>query len=256
MRFLVLLIPLSSLAVCGADQARPLDEWFAHSKDRAWLQAYDPTLITQRAMAELSYHDLGGDDTKWRLEPSIRWPVPLQENLALGFQLMTPIEWKDAGGEESMGFSDIEFKTGIVGHLNDTLRFGTALNVVFDSAHEDTLGVNALVLRPIAAVRWDVADHINMGMNVEYNFTPRDEGSDDASALQLEFPVAFKLSKHWSAAVSYKPRWNLLADTDRHRLQVAATAVWGRNHEYALTFGPEVPLKSEPFNWKLETAFS
>jgi hypothetical protein len=40
-------------------------------------------------------------------------------------------------------------------------------------------------------------------------------------------PLAVKLSEHWSGALTYKPRWNFLTDDDRHRVELAATHVYG-----------------------------
>ena len=76
---------------------------------------------------------------------------------------------------------------------------------------------------PIAALRWDLNAAVTLGINVEYNFTPLDDEANDVSALEVKFPVAFKINEDWSAFVSYNPRWDLLNESDRHRLELGTT---------------------------------
>ena len=68
-------------------------ETIAHRSDNAWLAAYDPTLITDRFHNKLSYEKLDDNESQWRLETSIRWACLLQEELAMGVQLMIPTEY-------------------------------------------------------------------------------------------------------------------------------------------------------------------
>lgn len=76
------------------------------------------------------------------------------------------------------------------------------------------------------------------------------------SALQLKFPLVFKITDAWSGSITYKPKWNLLAETDRHRLELAATHQWGANNQYALSCGAEVPLTPEGFNFRVFAGFA
>jgi hypothetical protein len=69
-------------------------------------------------------------------------------------------------------------------------------------------------------------------------------------------PLAVKLSEHWSGALTYKPRWNFLTDDDRHRVELAATHVYGSESQYALSFSGEVPLSSDSLDWKLLTGLT
>ena len=74
--------------------------------------------------------------------------------------------------------------------------------------------------------------------------------------MPLKFPVAFKINEDWSAFLSYNPRWTLLDESDRHRLELGAARIWGADNQYAWSFGTEVPLTSESFEFKLATGFS
>jgi hypothetical protein len=87
-------------------------------------------------------------------------------------------------------------------------------------------------------------------MNVEYTFTPTDEGSNDTSALELKFPVAFKISDQWSGSLTYKPRWNLLDDSSRQSMEIDAGYIWGDHHQFALSAGIEIPLSSQNLQFK------
>lgn len=114
---------------------------------RAWLERYDPTLISSRYVAEGIYESYDDDSDLYKIENTLRWGIPLNDGHAFGIQAMLPV-------------------------------------------------------------------------------------------------------------VSYNPRWDLLAESDRHRLELGATRVWGSYNEYAWSFGTEVPLSSESFEFKLATGFS
>lgn len=217
----------------------------------AGLDNYDPTLVTRRVFAEFSFEDQGHGDELWKIENSVRWAIPLRDGLAFGLQALVPLKWQESGGDDLSGFGDFEFRTGLVGRISPTLRWGFGLNAVFDTADEPALGANAFILRPIAAIRWDLGERVNLGFNAEYDVTPADEGTRDVSQLEFKFPVVIKLTDRWSGAVTYKPRWDLLAESDRHRLELGATCVLGADRRYALSFAVEIPLASESFDSKL-----
>lgn len=244
-------LPLLLAGLAPLHAAEPAGRWFDHAVERSWVENYDPTLITRRVLTELSFEDDGGDDETWKIENSFRWGIPLHEGLAFGFQALVPVKWQESTGDDLSGLGDFEMRTGLVGRISPTLRWGFGLNAVFDTAAEPGLGADAFILRPIAAIRWDLNQRINLGFNLEYNVTPADEGSHDVSQLELKFPVVIKLGDRWSGALTYKPRWDLLAESDRHRLELGATRVLGTDQQYALSFAVELPLSSESFDSKL-----
>jgi hypothetical protein len=223
---------------------------------RAWLERYDPTLISSRCSGEFSYESYDNDSDFYKIENTMRWGIPLQDGHAFGFQFMLPVKWTETSADDEFGLGDLELRAGFVGRLSPSVRYALAVNAVLDTATDSLLSDNAFVLRPITALRWDVTDRVTLGLNVEYNFTPRDEEDHDVSALELKFPVAFKINDDWSGFLSYNPRWNLLDESDRHRLELGATRVWGADRQYAWSFGTEVPLSSESFEFKLATGFS
>jgi len=229
---------------------------FEHQPQRAWLENYDPTLVSSRLFSEFSFENHDNDAHYYKVETTLRWGIPLRDGLALGLQVMVPVKWNETATSDDSGIGDLELRTGIVGRISPTLRYGIGLNAAFDTASAAALGDHAFVLRPITSIRWDVTDRINLGLNLEYNFTPFDEGAKDVSALELKFPLVLKLSEAWSAAITYKPKWNFLTDTDQHRLELGATRQWGSDNQYALSFGTEAPLSAENFNFKLITGFA
>lgn len=223
---------------------------------RAWLERYDPTLVASRASSEFSYESYDNDSDFYKLENTLRWGLPLKDNHALGFQFVLPLKWTETATEDEFGLGDLELRTGIVGRLSPSVRYGLAVNAVVESATDSLLSDNAFILRPITALRWDVTDRATLGINVEYNFTPREEEDHDVSALELKFPVAFKINEDWSGFLSYNPRWNLLDESKRHRLELGATRVWGIDNQFAWSVGTEVPLASESFEFKIATGLS
>lgn len=250
----VLSLPASFTLAAQADTSAA--EWFEHSPDRAWLQPYDPTLISRRISSEFSYESHDNDSDIYKIETTLRWAFPVREDLALGVQAMVPVKWINSPTTDDSGTGDLELRTGFIGRLSPVLRYGAGLNAAFDTASDSSLGGNAFQLRPILAVRWDAHPRISTGINIEYTFTPRDEGTSDVSALELKFPVTFKLNEEWSASMTYKPRWDLLAETDRNRIELSAAKTFGTNRQYALSCGAEVPLSSESFDFKLITGFA
>lgn len=225
--------------------------WFEQTRSNAWLLPYDTTLITRRALSELSYESHDNDDEFWKIETSLRGAYALGEDLAFGVQMMVPVKWSDTSISDDSGLGDLEFRTGFIGRFSPSLRWGTGLNAEFDTASDSSLGSNALILRPTLALRWDVSDRINAGINIEYSFTPQEERTDDVSALELKFPFVLKLNERWSAAATYKPKWNFLNESDRHRLELGGTRLWGSDNQFALSFSLEVPLASESMDYKL-----
>jgi len=235
------------------DQAR---DWFEHGVAEAWLHNYDPTLASRRIHAELSYEDDDGGESVTEFSWSARGALPVADDLALAYQLGWPVKWKDTGTERISGQGDLETRVGLIGRISPTLRYGSGLVSKFNTAAEDGLGDGVFQLRPVLALRWDAARRINLGINVEYTFTPRDEGSDDLSYLELKIPVALKLTEHWSAEATYKPRWNFLGDGDRHRLVLTATRNWGERKQFAWSISSELPLSDQSLDWKLGSGFT
>lgn len=223
---------------------------------RAWLERYDPTLISSRYFSEFAYESYDDDSDLYKIENTLRWGVPLKDDHAFGIQAMLPVKWRETATEDASGLGDLELRAGFVGRLAPTLRYGLAANAVLETASDSLLSDNAFVLRPIAALRWDFNAVTTLGINVEYNVTPLDEKANDVSALEVKFPVAFRINEDWSAFASYNPRWDLLDESDRHRLELGTTFVWGADNEYGWSIGTEVPLASESFEFKLATGFS
>jgi hypothetical protein len=247
---------LALLALPGIAWAERIPgQMFDNFPQHAWLESYDPTLISSRVFVEGIYESYDNDTDVFKIENTLRWGIPINNDLAFGFQVMLPVKWVETADDDASGLGDLEARAGIVGHLSSCLRYGIGVNAVMDTASDDLLGDDAFVLRPIVAIRWDVTNRITTGFNVEYNVTPWDEEASDVSALELKFPVVFKISDCWSAFVSYNPRWNFLDESNRQRLELSTTWLWGPAKQYALTLGTELPLDSESFEYKLAAGF-
>jgi hypothetical protein len=246
-----ILLAVSANLVCAAAPDGRLFE-----PGRAWLERYDPTLISSRYFGEFVFESYDDDSEVFKMENTTRWGIPLQDGHALGFQFMLPIKWRETANDDAFGLGDLELRSGLVGRLAPTLRYGLGVNAQIESATDSLLSDNAFILRPIAALRWDYNATFTLGINVEYSVTPLDEGNSDVSALEVKFPVAFKINEDWSGFLSYNPRWDLLAESDRQRLELGVTYLWGADNQYAWSVGTEVPLSSESFEFKLATGFA
>jgi hypothetical protein len=240
----------SGLALAAAPDGRLFEP------DRAWLERYDPTLISSRYSGDFIYESYDNDSELFKMENAARWGIPLQEGHALGFQFMLPVKWRETAADEAFGLGDLELRSGIVGRLSPTTRYGLGFNAQLDTATDALLSDNAFILRSIAALRWDYNASITLGINVEYSVTPLDEEANDVSALELKLPVALKINEDWSGFLSYNPRWDLLDESDRHRLELGTTYVFGMDNQFAWSLGTEVPLSSESFEFKIATGFA
>lgn len=248
-------IILAALLPVGlASAAAPDGRLFA--PNRAWLERYDPTLISSRYFGEFIFESYDDDSEVFKMENTTRWGIPLQEGHALGFQFMAPMKWRDTATDDAFGLGDLELRSGFVGRLSPTTRYGLGLNAQIDSASDPLLGDHAFILRPIAALRWDFNANITLGLNIEYSVTPLDENASDVSALEVKFPVAVRLNDDWSCFLSYNPRWDLLDESDRHRLELGTSTVFGADNQFGWSLGTEVPLTSEAFEFKLATGFA
>jgi hypothetical protein len=241
---------MASIALAAAPDGRLFEP------DRAWLERYDPTLISSRFLSEFIYESYDHDSDLYKTENTLRWGIPWRDDHALGIQAMLPVKWRETATDDASGLGDLELRAGVVGRLAPTLRYGLAVNAVLETATDSLLSDNAFVLRPITALRWDYNAAITLGINVEYNFTPLDDESNDVSALEVKFPISFKINEDWSGFLSYNPRWDLLDESNRHRLELGATYLWGSHNQYAWSAGTEVPLSSESFEFKLATGFN
>jgi len=176
--------------------------------NRAWLERFDSTLLSSRLASEFSWENNDGEADLFEIENTVRWGIPLGEDLAFGFQALQPLKWADGTDEKAEGFGDLELRAGIMDRVSEQVRYGFALNAVFDTADDPLLGDGAFVLRPIAALRVDYHERFTFGVNLEYNFTPREEGPDDVSALEIKFPLILRLREELAVFVSYNHRWD------------------------------------------------
>jgi len=248
----VVLITALGLGTCKsvAEELKDFGAISEHPANSAWLEPYDSTLLSRRLLTQFEFEDYEAGNEKSKLLWKLRWAFPLARDLALGLQMEAPFTWVDTLGEHEMGWGDMEARVGVIIRGYEGFRAAIALNGKFPSASSSLLGDDRLELRPLVALRWDVTTRLDFGANLEYNFTPRDEGDDRVSATELKVPIALQLSDVCSCFTSYKPQWNDVNGTWRHRLESGVTWLFGPDKEYALTIGGELPLTQETFGWK------
>jgi len=223
---------------------------------RAWLERFDSTLLASRLASEFGWESNDAEPDLFVIENALRWGIPVNEDFAFGFQTLLPVKWAEGHDEEAEGFGDLELRAGMMGRVSEQLRYGFAMNAVFDTADDPLLGDGAFVLRPIVGFRLDYHERFTFGLNLEYNFTPREEGLDDVSDLEIKFPLIFRLREELSLFVSYNQRWNLLEETDRQRIEFATSCAFGKDKEFEWSIGGEVPVTSEDFDCKWKTGVS
>lgn len=222
--------------------------WFKAVGRRDWLANYDPTLIGRRITSEFSYEDDRGSKSTAKLDLTIRDAWGLFKGLAFGIQADLPLKWMDTGGDSIAGAGDFGCRTGVVGRITRTFRWGTGMNFKFPTATNSALGDGYFEIRPIVALSWDASSWVNIGINAAYSITPSNTSS--VNKLEINFPVAMKISDDWSAALTYKPTLHFEPDSATHSLELDVTRLLGRNHEFAITPGMEIPLSVQSLEWK------
>lgn len=106
---------------------------------QAWLERYDSTLISSRYFGEFIYESHDDESELFKLENTTRWGIPLRDDHAIGFQFMLPLKWRDTADGEAFGLGDLELRSGFVGRLSPTLRYGLGLNAQLDTATDSNL---------------------------------------------------------------------------------------------------------------------
>lgn len=242
----------------GQEHFGPLAHWHLHREDRSWLQGSDPTLIAPRVMTQWEHRDLADGNRKDKIFVNIREAWRLNDSLAFGLQAELPVSWAKTDGDQFAGLGDAELRSGLVGRVNPDLRWAFALNMRFYTATEPQLGSGdgqtrwqlgngALEWRPAAALRWDVRRWLSLGLQPEYTFAPN---SDD-EFFQLKLPVSVELGRSWSAEVVYQPKWARGEDSQRiDLLELTFVHRFGREKQYSVLAGLEVPLSQDDLDWK------
>lgn len=252
----LVLFPASSFAQDPSAVPEYQTYHFNHKDSESWLLLYDPTLISDRFVSDWSYEDRTLGQSLLEIDSTIRRAIPVHKDLAFGYQVGIPTKsFHDDSGEVS-GLGDLHLRGGYVGRFSSTLRWGFGMRAAFDTATAPELGDGVFQLRQISALRWDATETLNLGVNVEYSFTPQEEGTVDINALELKFPAAVKLSDRLSASASYNPRWNFENDSLRQRLELLGSHAFGSKRQYVVSLGGEIPLVSEAFQWKLLTSIT
>ena len=96
MKLAVQLFVVAAAALAQAEESAPVPDWLAHQPDRAWLEAYDPTLISMRLLTQFEFEDRPGGNSTAKWFWNARGAVPLTKDLALGLQLVIDSTTPDA----------------------------------------------------------------------------------------------------------------------------------------------------------------
>jgi len=236
--------------VCACPAALHAEgNWFEGGESRAWLRSYDPTLIGRRVVSEFSFEDDRGGVTITKLSTTVRGSTLIGPGLAVGAQVELPVEWQSTNGDIVSGLADFETRAGVVGRISKTLRWGTALNLKFPTATAPVLS-DPFTMKPLLAISWDVTNSLNLGLTPSYEFTPGAPSSDQVNTLHFDVPVAVKLGGPWSAAVTYKPEWDLDTRQFTHKLETGVTLLFGPASQFAFSPAVEIPLSRQTMEWK------
>lgn len=71
--------------------------------ERAWLERYDTTLLSSRLLSEFSWESYDDDSDILVISQSLRWGVPLNDDITLGFQAVVPFQWTHTTTDDAEG---------------------------------------------------------------------------------------------------------------------------------------------------------
>ena len=249
---------LATIVICVPFLAADAEESTLITEDssQSWLANYDPTLIGRRVVSEFSYEEDSNGRTTAKIENSARFAASPWKDVAVGMQILLPVQWSTTESGSASGLGDFEFLTGFYTRLSPSVRWGSGLKVKFPTATNPALGSKTIELKPILAVSWDVLSRFNVGFSAEYSITPSNPGAGGVNKLELNFPIAYKFDPVWSAALTYKPTFEFNTARIIQKMRVNATRLFGAQKQFALSPAVELPLSSQSFQWKVSVALS
>jgi hypothetical protein len=107
---------------------------------------------------------------------------------------------------------------------------------------------------------WDALDWVNLGLNAAYYFTPENTGASGTNKIEVQWPLAVRISDTWSAIATYKPTYYPALEDTTHTLEFGVNWLFGPAREFAVFPAFEVPLgpqnSKSDLEWKAYLAFS
>src|SRR5262245_22735063 len=163
----------------------------------------DPTILKRKIGLENRYTDLKNGAARYKANLEGVYAMGLSPDIDFGLRLRIPMVVhyfkSDAPGDsDATGFGDIEFAFGPAFRLRKNLRTFFGLETQFNSATNDKLGDDSIILRPLYTISWSATSFMDAVLNLEYSNSVFEEtGQGDTNSLLIAIPITFALPKNW-----------------------------------------------------------
>jgi len=175
------------------------------------LELDDPTIIKRKVGLENRYTDLDNGAARYKAIMEGVYGIRLTGNIDFGLRLKIPIVHYFAsdtpGDTDASGLGDIEFAFGPAFRLRPNLRTFFGLETQFNTATNDKLGDNSIILRPLYTLAWDATSFMSVVLGFEYSDSVFEEaGQGDTQNLLIFTPITFSAPNLWSFTVEWRGR--------------------------------------------------
>lgn len=169
----------------------------------------DPTILKRKAGLENRYTDLDDGAARYKAIMEGLYAMGLSDNIDFGLRLKIPIVHYFAsdlpGDSDATGLGDIEFAFGPAFRLTKTLRTFFGLETQFNSATNEKLGDDSIILRPLYTLAWKATSFMDAVLNLEYSNSVFEEtGQSDTHNLLIAIPITFSLPHLWSLTFEWR----------------------------------------------------
>jgi len=209
---LLSLVLIPGLSRAESDQAPSSNNSSDINEERKTelFELNDPTILKRKIGLENRFTDLDNGAARFKANLEGLFAMGLSSNIDFGLRLRLPMvvhyfKSNSPGDSDATGLGDIEFAFGPAFRLRKNLRTFFGLETQFNSATNDKLGDDSIILRPLYTLAWSATSFMDAVLNLEYSNSVFEEtGQGDTNNLLIAIPITFSLPKSWSLTFEWR----------------------------------------------------
>jgi hypothetical protein len=209
----LLLLVLIQPGPSRADQAPLFSDSpdIQEERESELFELNDPTILKRKVGLENRFTDLDDGAARYKAIMEGLYAFGLSNNIDFGLRLRVPIvhyfSSDEPGDSDVTGLGDIEFAFGPAFRLNKKLRTFFGLETQFNSATNENLGDDSIILRPLYTFAWSATSFMDVVFNFEYSNSVFEEpGQGPTNNLLIAIPITFSLPHLWSLTFEWRGR--------------------------------------------------
>jgi hypothetical protein len=207
---LVLFQPKASRAESDGTLASNNSSEIIEERKTDLFELNDPTILKRKIGLENRFSDLADGAARYKLNIEGVYAMGLSDNIDFGLRLRIPVlvhyfKSNEPGDSDATGFGDIEFTFGPAFRLKKNLRTFFGLETQFNSASNDKLGDNSIILRPLYTLAWSATSFMDVVLNFEYSDSVFEEtGAGPTNDLLITIPITFSVPRLWAFTFEWR----------------------------------------------------